>query len=77
MQQYDLERNLEMPFIKKKSLNLLLNGKCVKECFKTAVYDIDASFIACFMLSCEFHYIFFLFNFFCPCYNRKLSKHQL
>lgn len=83
MQQDDLERNLEMPFIKKKSLNLLLNRNCVKECFKTAVYDIDASFIACFMLSCEFHYIFFLpilslecTDFF-PCFNHKLSKHQL
>lgn len=84
MQQDDLERNLEMLFIKKKSLNLLLKRNCVKEYFKTAVYDIDASFIAVFMLSCVFHCIFFVFNFvlkthrfFYPCYNHKLLKHQL
>lgn len=45
MQGDDLERNLEMPFIKKKSLKLLLSRNCIKECFKTAVYDIDAAFI--------------------------------
>lgn len=46
MQRDDLERNLEMPFIKKKSLKLLLNRNCLKECFKTAVYDIDVAFIS-------------------------------
>lgn len=33
MQLDDLEGNLEMLFIKKKSLKLLLNRNCIKECF--------------------------------------------
>lgn len=37
MHQDDVERNSEIPFIKKKPLKLLLNSNWIKECFRTAV----------------------------------------
>lgn len=46
MHRDDIERNLEIPFIKKKSLKLLLNSNQIKECFRTAVYAIAAILIS-------------------------------